>query len=228
VSTSGSTDFSTTRNQIIHDALLLLNVIAAQEAAEPHQLAFCGRFLDMMVKQWAPKMMVWPTKDVTVTLVPGTESYAIGNSLTIDEPRPLKIVSARRQDTSGNEVPVDVVSREEYMALPTKSTQAPANMVYYDRQRTSGTIYVWPTGDTSNTTLILTVKRALEDLDSEGDEPDFPPEGLMALVYNLAVLVGPAFGGIPQDIAAIAGQLKQELLEDDTENTAVYFIPRFQ
>jgi hypothetical protein len=227
VSTSGSTDFSTTRNQIIYDALLLLNVIAAQETVDPYQLSFCGRFLDMMVKQWAPKMMVWPTKDVTVTLTPGTESYAVGDGLTIDEPRPVQLVSARRQDSSGNEVAIDVVSREEYMAVPTKSTQAPANMVYYDRRRTNGTIYVWPTGDTSNTTIILTIKRALEDLDSEGDEPDFPQEALMALVYNLAVLVGPAFGGVPQDVAAIAGKLKQELLEDDTDNAAVYFIPRF-
>jgi hypothetical protein len=228
VSTSGSTDFSTTRIQIIYDALLLLNVIAAQETAQPHQLLFCGRFLDMMVKQWAPKMMIWPTKDVIVTLTPGTASYTIGDGLTVDEPRPLQVVSARRRDSSNNEIPIDVVSREEYMAIPTKSTQSPANMVYYDRQRTSGTLHFWPTGDTSSTTAIVTVKRALEDLDSEGDEPDFPQEALMALIYNLAVLVGPAFGGVPQDIAAIAGQLKQELLEDDTENTAVYFIPRFQ
>lgn len=227
MSTSGSTNYSTTRNQIIYDALLLLNAIAAQETADAHNLAFCGRFLDMMIKQWAPKMTVWPTKDVSVTLTPGTTSYTIGDGLDIDEPRPLQVISARRQDTSGNEIPVDVVSREEYMAIPTKTTQAPPTMVHYERLRTSGTLYVWPTGDTGSTALILSVKRALEDMDEDGNEPDFPQEALLALVYNLAVLVGPAYGGIPQDVASVALQLKQELLDDDTENTTVYFLPRF-
>lgn len=227
MSTSGSTDFSTTRNQIIYDALLLLGIIAAEQNPTPFQLSFCGRFLDMLVKQLAPKMNVWPTKDVTLTLTPGTPSYAIGDGLTIDEPRPLQIVSARRRDSSGTETPIDVVSREEYMAMPTKSTQGPANMVYYDRQRTNGTVYVWPTGDTANSTVILTVKRALEDMDGGGDEPDFPQEALLGLVYNLAVIVGPSFGGVPQDVFALAAQFKQELLDDDSENAAVYFIPRF-
>lgn len=226
MSTSGSTNYSTTRNQIIYDALLLLNAIAAQETADAHNLAFCGRFLDMMIKQWSPKMTVWPTKDVSITLTPGTTSYTIGTGLDIDEPRPLQVISARRQDLSGNEIPIDVVSRDEYMAIPTKTTQAPTTMVHYERLRTSGTLYFWPTGDASNTTAIVTVRRALEDMDSEGDEPDFPQEALMALVYNLAVIIGPAFGGVPQDVAAIAGQMKQELLDDDTENTAVYIIPR--
>ena len=228
MSTSGTATFSTTRNNVIRDALHLLGVIESNASPEPEDLQFCGRFLDMLIKQWAPRMNIWPTKDVTVTLTPGTTSYEIkSGSLVINEPRPLAVISARRRDTAGNETPMDVVSREEYMAIPTKTTQAPAIMVYYDRQRTDGTLYFWPTGSTGNVTVICTLKRALEDVGDEGDEPDFPQEGILGLVYNLAAIVSPAYGGLRQDVAAVALQLKQELLDDDTEGTPLYITPRF-
>lgn len=194
MATSGSTDFSTTRDDIIRDALLEIQALDAGSSPTATELADASRMLNMMVKSWSTFANLWTTKDVTVTLTPGTESYTVGTGLDIDTDRPLGVVAARRQDSSGNEIPIWVYSRNEYMDLPTKSTQSPANGVYYDPQLT-GTLYVWPTGSTGDVTLIVTFKRPIEDFDAATDNPDFPQEWYLVLVKNLAVTLCRQFTG---------------------------------
>lgn len=229
MATSGSTDFSVTRNNIVRDAYLLLGTIDADEILPAELLADGSRMLNMMVKHWQIHTRLWPTKDVTVTLTAGTESYTVGSGQTVDTPRPLRITYARRRDSSNNEIPVDVVSRQTYMDLPVKSTEAPATMVYYDPQLSTGTLYVWPTGTTDNTTLIITVQRPLEDFDAAANTPDFPQEWYLAIVYNLAVKLGPQIDTqVPQDVRFEAERLFSELMQWDEESTSVFLQPSYR
>ena len=182
--------------------------------------------LNMLSKFLQTQVEVWPTKDITVTLTPGTESYTVGSGNDIDEDRFLQLRYARRQSSDGTETEIDVVSRREYMNLPTKSTQAPVNIVHYDAQLSPSRLYVWPTGDSSNNTLIITVHRPLEDFDTASNTPDYPQEWYLLLVYQLAATIAPTYKGqTPQSIMLQAGQLLKQLKSWDTEPNKIRISP---
>ncbi len=228
MTTSGSTDFSVTTADIVRDALLLLKAIDPNEAVPAQELADGKRMLNMLAKHLQTQAEVWPTKDITVTLDPGTPSYTVGDGEDIDTPRFLKLRSARRVDSDGTEVSIKVEARSGYMKLPNKTSEAPANIVYYDAQLSPATLYVWPTGNTDNTTVIITVQRPLEDFDTSSNTPDFPQEWYLCLVYQLAVTIGPAYGTVPQNIMVQAGQLLRLLKVWDTEPNTIRISPNIR
>jgi hypothetical protein len=189
MATSGSYDFDVTALQIATDAMLLNNALDPFNTIESKDREICFRFLNMIVKNIQKDEDLWVTTDVTHTLTPGTESYTVGTGLDIDTARPLKLKHCRRRDASGNEIAMDVVSRQEYMEQPTKSTQSQALSVYYDPQIANGVLYVWPTGTATDKTIILTFQRPIQDFDSNGNNPDLPDEWNIWLVYYLGALI---------------------------------------
>jgi len=224
MSTSGDTTFSVTESDIIHDALSLIGAIDPVESVEAEDYFICRRFLNMLVKLLATKANLWVTTNVDHTLTPGTESYTVGAGLNIDTPKPMRLIYAMRTDS--NDIPIEVVSRDEYMSLPTKDTQSACLQIYYDRQLANGVLYVWPTGDTNNTALTLTFKRPLEDFDLKANTPDLPQEWYLPLVYNLAVKIAPIFDGVvPQDIKVEAEQMLLDVESFDEEDTSIFFHP---
>lgn len=52
MATSGSTDFTETRDQIITNALSLLGVVAANETVQTADITYCSSMLNSMVKSW--------------------------------------------------------------------------------------------------------------------------------------------------------------------------------
>ena len=223
---SSTSDFTISGGQIIKDALSLLGVIDAGGVIDASSSSYCLRTLNMMVKKLATTANLWVTTDVTHTLTPGTESYTVGKGLDIDIFRPLKLHTCRREDSSGVQIPVEVISRQEYMDQPTKNTQSAALMVYYDPQLNNGVLYVWPTGTATENKLILTFKRPLRDFDTNENNPDFPQEWYLALVYSLATAIAPAFvGAIPKDIASESAILLRELRNYDNEQTSLIIQP---
>jgi hypothetical protein len=224
MSTSGNTNFSITAEQIINDSHLLIGVIAEGEVTSNEQSSLSLHFLNMLTKHLAISANLWIIKDVTHTLTPGTESYTVGSGLNVDTPRPLRLKRARRRDNSGLEIEVEVISRDEYMSLPIKNTQAPALKVYYDPQLANGVLYVWPTGTSNNTTLKLTFQRPLEDFTILGNNPDFPQEWYMAIVYQLALKLQRIYlGKIDSNLAAEATALLESLKQFDEEQVSVKF-----
>lgn len=223
---SGSYDFDVTMGQIIQDALLLNSAIDPISNVSSEDSKICQRFLNMIVKNVQKDADLWVTTDVTHTLTAGTESYTVGTGLNIDTARPLKLKHCRRRDSNSVDIPVDVVSRQDYMEQPTKSTQSPALMVYYDPQITNGVLYVWPTGSANNLTLVLTFQRPIQDFDANGNNPDLPDEWNIWLVHELAATIAPIYSGGPrQDLQSKADRYFRNLKDFDTEQVPINFQP---
>ncbi len=226
MATSGSYDFDVTAAQIIKDALMLNGAQDPINGITAEDRKVCMRFLNMLVKNIQKDANLWVTEDVTHTLTAGTQSYTVGTGLDIDTPRPMTLKHCRRTDSSGNDISVDVVSRQDYMGQPTKSTQSQVLMAYYDPQRANGVLYVWPTGTTGDLTLVLTFQRPIQDFDANGNNPDLPDEWNIWLVYQLAVLISPIYSGsIRTDLAQAAGGLYAPLTNFDTEQVPIKFQP---
>lgn len=225
MSTSSSYDATNTLTTIIKDAFSLINVIDDSEPIPGDMFVYGRRQLNKLVDFWSIHKGLWLVEDVTVTLTPGTESYSIGDSETIDNPKPMQITQARRVSSS-TEIPLHIVSRDEYMSLPNKSLQAAPTMIYYHPETDTGTLYVWPTGTSTDNTIKITTQRSIQDFDDTGNNPDLPKEWVLALEYNLAVMISPKYkGSIPQDVKLQADQLLAALLRFDEEKTGLEFHP---
>lgn len=231
--TSDSTDFNVTTATIIEDALLLLGAQDAEESVQPADNAKARRMLNMLVQTLATTADLWVKVDVTHTLTPGQPSYDVRAGAVapgvyaINTPRPLRLRAARRSDGT-TELPIEVVDRKRYMGIPDKATQGPPLLVYYDPQIETGKLYVWQTGDTTWDTLILTFQRPIEDMDVAGDNPDFPKEWHLCLVYNLARLLLPSYPTSEATrIESTADALLTAIKAHDAEDEPIQFVPEW-
>lgn len=170
-----------------------------------------------------------PASDV-VTITTGLASAAaidnhVYNYTNLSQ-RPVEIVEARRVLSSGNEIPLDIISREEYMALPTKSESGTVTQIYYDPLLTNGKLYTWQATADVQEYIKFTGRIPIEDFDAAANDPDFPQEWLLTLTYNLAVLVAPKFGKTLKTadmVAVMSVAMKEAAMGFDMENASVFF-----
>lgn len=223
MATSGSTDFNNTASEIIKDAHALIGVVDQSLNLSSEELALGQRALNRMIKAWNAKgLWLWTFKEGSFSTVADTQSYSMGSGGDYSE-RPLQITQCRHvEDSIATEM--FPLTREEYFRLPDKSTSGKPTNYYYDPQLTTGTLYIWPTDSGANT-LKFTYRRPLEDIDSATDDPDFPPEWLDALTYNLAVRLAPFYGvSVSAEVANIAAYGLDELEGFSREDPgSVYF-----
>ncbi len=154
MATSGSVDFSITRNEIIRQALLLCNGIEENETVPYKQAQDAGLLLNAFVKLVTKRQPLFGTVDVTIPLYDKKQAYTIGPGGNKDINRPVNVTQARRLIRSSTvETPIIKISRQEYMELPLKDSESPVNQFYYDPQLTQGVLYVWGVSNVLSTSL---------------------------------------------------------------------------
>lgn len=154
MTTSGSVDYTVTRNKLLKHALLLCNGIEEDETPGASQIEIASDFLNMLVKKVNTNFPIWGVVDHTIPLYDLKQSYTIGPAGNKDVNRPLKITQGRRiVQNSDTETPIFQESRQLYMELPLKSSQSPVNLFYYDAQLTLGVLYVWGVSNTMSVSL---------------------------------------------------------------------------
>lgn len=186
---SGSTDFSLNRDELIKAALRRVGA----QSFTPNSVEYteAGVILNMIIREWAAREVgIWKRTEVTLTLDTTSESYTLGpNSTDTTSPatiaKPINISNVRRVDSDGNEYPVAMIMRDEYKAIVDKDITGPVVEVYYDRQRTDGTLFVYPVSDTAEY-LKFTADMPFDDFDASTDDADFTPECYKALMYALS------------------------------------------
>lgn len=231
MSTSNSTDFSVTRDDIIKRALRLLGVLAQGETPTTDQTIEAAAALNGLVKAWqADGMPLWAIRSYNVPLTATVASYRIGVGQTVATPKPLKITQAYNHNTSSNvDIPMSVLTRQEYNMLGNKTSAGNPIQVFYDPQRDYGDLYVFPVPnatDAASNVITITYQRPFEDFDASTDTPDFPQEWYDAVTYGLATRLAPEYGlDIPsrktlwQEMTII----KQDALNFGLEEGSLYF-----
>ncbi len=309
--TSGSTDFTRTRNQIIKEAYQLLGVYGADETIGSSDQSFAEARLNGMIKSWqAMGINLWAYDEGVLFLTKGTAAYSLGGTgdeacldsdfvgttlsaaeasgqtvisvtsstgmtasdvvlieqddktlhsttiVSVDSAtqititaattaaassgnqvftyttiagRPLRIHNVRRRDTSGNEIPLTALSRQEYFELANKSVEGIPSHYCYEPKLTNGKLYLYLAPDSVDSTIRYSFTRSFEDFDNASDNPDFPQEWIDTITYNLSLRMAPAFGKHQEaaaTIAPIATSLLESLRNYDSEITSVYLTPQ--
>ena len=202
---SNSIDFSLTATEIVEEAYRVAGIFADEEPMPATDLQNGLRKLNIMLKGWqADGIKYWLATEGTLTLVQSQESYSFasgGDFTTV----PFDMLDVRITRSS-NDIPMFELSREEYYALPNKTTEGYPTSWFYDRQRSSGTLYVWPSPDSTAGTLKFTYLRTIMDLDAGANNMDLPQEWYDAVITNLAARIVREHGlmGTPEGQSVMA------------------------
>lgn len=231
MTTSNSTDFSVTRDDIIKRALRLIGVVAQGETPTTDQTTEAALSLNGLVKAWqADGMPLWALKTTSISLTASAASYRIGLSQTVNIPKPLKIIQAWNHDSNSNiDIPIRIITKQEYNMLGNKTTSGNPIQIYYDPQNGYGDLYVFPvptSTEASANTIKIVYQRPFEDFDAANDTPDFPQEWYDALTYGLATRLAPEYG-VPATDRKMLWQemtiIKQDALNFGLEEGSLYF-----
>lgn len=216
MATSSSIDFNMTARDVITFALRKINIVAETEEPSADQAARVMTELNVMLKGWQKYENLWRLTEGSITLVADDADYALS-------PVPHRVVSARYRDASSRDLPMAVLTRDEYYDLPLKTSSGTPTQYYVDYQRAVVTFYTWPVISSVTTeTIKYTFQRKFEDVDDLGNDIDIKQEHFEVVGYNLAKRIGIDYGvvGSPKYIAAsgMADQFLHEALDDDRED----------
>lgn len=194
---SSSIDFSMTAVELITEARALIGIGADEEPLQAYELQRGLRTLTMMLKSWQTEgVMIWTYSEGTLTLVESDADYLFGAGGTVTT-LPFEIVNCRIVRSSV-ETPMTRMSRQDYYDLPNKTVEGFPTQFYYDRQRASGTLYVWPAPDSSAGTLKFTTRRGIMDVDLGTEHLDLPQEWYETVLYNLGKRLMPFYPSASQ------------------------------
>ena len=227
--------YSVSRDTLIQAAFRLIGQFNDDAPPPQTDINNAAQALNLMVKQWMTKdYPLWCVTDLPFTLQQGITSYLIGpgsSTTGLQAYRPLRIPMARLQYAGTNpllEVPLVMLSRQEYDLMGQKKAQGTPNSYYYDPQLVNGVLYLFLTPDSNPNVVILTTQRPIADLINGSDNFDYPIEWLNALKYGLASeLLTEYF--VPERVAARVEKRAQiyldEMLNWDQEEAPMYLQP---
>ncbi len=236
MATSSSTNFAVTRDDIIKGALRLCGALALGETPSADQVSEASDALNMLVKAWqADGMAIWARGEYTLALTLDAKSYNIGTGQTVNIAKPLKITQAILHDTQTNvDIPMRIITRDEYLRLGNKSTNGQPIQIYYDPQRDHGILYVYPPANSSAVSykqIKFTYQKPFEDFDASTDNPDFPQEWYEALKYGLASRLAGEYGISMEDRRQLMQEailIKNEALGFGTEEGSFWITPDYR
>lgn len=231
MSTSGVSTYNITRDQLIAGALRMIGATAQGETPTATQISEASEALNLMVKAWeADGMPLWGLTEYDLTLTAGQAEYTIGSGQAVNIPKPLKVIQMWNTNISGAiDTPMRILTKQEYNTLGNKQSTGIPIQGYYDTQRDTGILHLFPVPSTdaaSGYHVTFVYQRPFEDFVASGDNPDFPQEWLDALKYGLAVRLAPEYG-VPleqrQMLKKEADEVKQSALNFGLEEGSIYF-----
>jgi hypothetical protein len=180
MATSGSTDFELDVADYIEEAFER----CGQEVRTGYDLKTAKRSLNLLFADWANRgLNRWTIEQTTTTLSAGTLEYTLGAD-TIDI---LSAVIRTGSGTNQNDTQISRISRDVYLNIPNKNTQARPNQWYVDRQ-VIPKIRLYPTPDTTYTLVYDRLTR-IEDADTFVNTAEVPFRFYPCLSAGLAYYI---------------------------------------
>lgn len=109
MTTSNSTNYTQTRNEIIADSLVLLGVYSQGDTIDARDYTFCSNILNKMVKAWEGRgIHLWTCQEGVIFLTADYQKYLVTNSgsdIAGDDP----VFTTLTEDGSGTTLTVDSI-----------------------------------------------------------------------------------------------------------------------
>ena len=180
---SGSTDFELDVSDYIEEAFERCGL----EVKTGYDLKTAKRSLNLMFADWANRgLNQWTITQRTQALTSGTSSY----NLDADVIDVLSMVVRR----SGSDLSMCRISRDTYLSINSKTTEARPSQFFVDRQITPA-IKIWPTPENSTDVLVYDCLTRIDDADTFTNTVEVPfrfyPCLAAGLAYYLSIKKAP-------------------------------------
>jgi hypothetical protein len=162
---------------------------------------------------------------LTDNVLSGATVYVYQTKIT----RPEAITSARRRDSSNYDTPLNELARSDYFNLAQKTVIGQPTQFYYDKQLSSGTIYLYQAPNDASNTIKFTFQKMFFDLNAGNDNPDFPIEWAETLAFGLASRLSYDFSidkTKSEQIKRTYDEMLRNLKGYDREDS-IYFVPTY-
>lgn len=193
-----------------------------------------GIALDANVWHWDSVVAINGATEVVLS-VGLPSSAAAGRPVVYYESalaRPTRITQPTRRVWGGLDLPMGgtgrTISREEYLAIPNKQSPGPPLQAYYDPQRATGALYLWPVPTDCRDRVVFTCDRPIDDMVADTDTFDVPQEQLRRIKFALALDIAPEYAldsGAYDRLALQYRQIADGVTDYDREVADTQFMP---
>ena len=178
------------------------------EVRTGYDLKTAKRSLNLMLAEWANRgLNQWTIKQTTQALVAGDAEYSLGPE-TID----VLSVALRR---GGTDLNMERISRDEYLNIPNKSTEARPTQFFLDRQLNPN-LKVWPTPENSTDVLVFDRLVRMDDASNYTNTLEIPFRFYPCLAAGLAYYI--SIKRAPDRIQILKAVYEEELDRAMTED----------
>ena len=213
---SGSKDFELDVADYVEEAFERCGL----EVRTGYDLKTAKRSLNLLLADWANRgLNQWTIKQRSQALVQGTGNYNLDKDI-ID----ILSVVVRRD---GTDYSLERLSRDEYLTIPTKTTQSRPNQFFLDRQLTPS-LKLWPVPENSTDVVYYDALTRMDDADVYTNTMDLPFRFYPCLAAGLAYYI--AFKRAPPRIQVLMPFYEEEFQrapEVDRDRASFNVAPSF-
>lgn len=200
-------DYIAQRNDIIEEALAIVNVKRDGQPLSAAQIAEAATSLNLLVKSWTNKhVFLWNQVLEDITTVASTVSYNSGftpQALGIDK---AAVVFGDRDKE------ISVITFSQYQGIEDKTREGEPQYIAFHQVDRVATIYLYPAPDAVYTVKFLLVL-PLKDMDDADGYGDVTAQFQLALAYGLARLLHSKYPDEPSKMKRVADMSQEFFLE---------------
>jgi len=174
---SNSTDFELDVADYVEEAFERCGL----EARTGYDLKTAKRSLNLMLADWANRgLNQWTIQQRTISLIKSDGEYSLDTDV-ID----ILAVVIRRNSTDFS---ISRVSRDEFLSIPTKTTEGRPTQFFLDRQITPN-LKIWPLPENGTDVLIFDCLTRINDADTAKNTMEVPFRFYPCLAAGLAYYI---------------------------------------
>jgi hypothetical protein len=225
MTTSGSTSWELTRNQIIEQMYAKLGIPGEGNTLTATQYTDGATALNAVIALAVTDgMPLWKRTTEALTLSTTSQVYTLSNA--------IKVFAVYVRDSDGVQYEIENKSLYDFNNLPRSNNGTPVHWTFQPSIQ-GGTISLWPLTSDSTTattkTCQVVYQKEFDNFTASTETPDFPAYWTLALIYKTAVVLAPDVGLPLADRQELKQQAKEywELASNaGDEDGSFYIQPR--
>ena len=217
MATSSSTDFELDVADYIEEAFERCGL----EIRTGYDLQTARRSMNLMLAEWANRgLNQWTIEQRTQALTAADTDYSLGTDV-------IDILSAvvRR---SGTDFSLSRISRDSYLAIPTKTSSGRPTQFFLDRQITPN-LKIWPAPENSTDVIIYDALTRIQDADTAANTLEVPFRFYTCLTAGLAYYLSMKKNPqLTQMLKVIYEEEFQRAMGEDRDRSSFTVTPEYQ
>lgn len=217
MATSGTTTFNLSIDDLVEEAFERCGM----RPQSGYQLSSARRSLNLLFLDWANRgLNLWTIEQATYALVQGTNEISLDASV-------VNVLEAVIRDPSAGvstDIYIERISREDYLNVPDKTTQARPAQFYVQRTNIPK-VFFYPAADKNYTFVYYRIRR-IQDAGDYTNTADVNFRFLPCLASGLAYYLSLKFS--PERASALKAIYEEDFqraASEDRDTASVQFVP---